>query len=464
MHREVLLSTTERQFITTALREEKRIDGRKPFDFRPIKIQFGDSPGQAMVLLGQTRVYTAVTCQIVEPYPDRANEGLFSFHINFSPMASPSFESSGRPSDFGIELGRVLERGLRQSGALDTEALCIIAREKVWSIRCDVHVLDHYGNLIDCASIATITALLHFRKPDVTIHGSSVTVHGLSEREPVPLSIHHIPVSITFGFFEDGEFILVDPSLKEELVQDGRMTLTVNDYGEICAVQKPGGTPLPVSTVFQTANIAVTKAAEITTKIKHAIKTSNASQHSFSSSFSVPSAHDIPALRKFNIFQEMKTEHLTTEGVSLKDEKESVAVPVDIDESELILTDVALQDEAMKEFEEKAVELALKTTGLEDRQEENSDEVERIKIEDQETEKEEEGEKKDEEEDNDEEPTKKSGKAKNKKKKRKSDGESGLETPKKLKKGSLETTPKTKKHLEGDLSVALKKKVKPKKL
>ncbi len=34
---------------------------------------------------------------------------------------------------------------------------------QVWTIRVDVHILNHAGNLIDCASIASISALAHFR-------------------------------------------------------------------------------------------------------------------------------------------------------------------------------------------------------------------------------------------------------------------------------------------------------------
>ena len=107
-------------------------------------------------------------------------------------MASPSFEV-GRPSPECTEVTRTLERCLKESRAVDTESLCIIAGEKVrkrernlkpncrlslslsfppflsptpvqvWSIRVDLHVLDHCGNITDCAAIAAVTALKHFR-------------------------------------------------------------------------------------------------------------------------------------------------------------------------------------------------------------------------------------------------------------------------------------------------------------
>lgn len=94
---------------------------------------------------------------------------------------------------------RLLDKALRRSNAVDREALCIVAGQKVrrppqklplllcllifaspmpqvWSLRVDVHFLDDEGNMLDCASIAAMTALRHFRKPDVTVVGEEVTI------------------------------------------------------------------------------------------------------------------------------------------------------------------------------------------------------------------------------------------------------------------------------------------------
>lgn len=53
-----------------------------------------------------------VTSQLVQPYRDRPNEGTLSIFTEFSPMADPLFEA-GRPGESAIELGRVIDRGLR---------------------------------------------------------------------------------------------------------------------------------------------------------------------------------------------------------------------------------------------------------------------------------------------------------------------------------------------------------------
>ena len=52
---------------------------------------------------------------------------------------------------------------------------------QVWSIRADLHVLNHDGNLIDACSMAAIAALAHFRRPDVTVSGEDVTIVSTGE-------------------------------------------------------------------------------------------------------------------------------------------------------------------------------------------------------------------------------------------------------------------------------------------
>lgn len=71
-----------------------------------------------------------VTCTVAKPFPDRPTEGFITFNTELSQMAAPSFEP-GRPSELAIEVGRAVERGLRESRAIETEGLCIVAGEKV---------------------------------------------------------------------------------------------------------------------------------------------------------------------------------------------------------------------------------------------------------------------------------------------------------------------------------------------
>ncbi|KAI8925856.1 ribosomal protein S5 domain 2-type protein [Entophlyctis helioformis] len=263
-------STNEREFVTQALSSGLRTDGRTLTAIRPIKVTLGPHLGFAQVQLGKTRVMASVSCDIVRPTAGNPTDGVLSFNTEFSPMASPAFEAD-RTTEDEILISRMLEKSLRRARAVDTEGLCIVAGEKVWSVRVDIRVLDHEGNILDCACIAAMCALLHFKRPDVTVTGEDVTIHTMEEKNPIPLSIHHIPICVTFGFFNSGETIVIDPLLIEEQVQEGDMTVVVNMHRELCTMSKAGGIPIAPDQVIHCANIAAIKATEITDLIKQAI-------------------------------------------------------------------------------------------------------------------------------------------------------------------------------------------------
>jgi len=50
-----LVSLNERKFILDAIAKDKRVDGRAPFDFRPLRIAFGKGPGRVQLSLGNTK-------------------------------------------------------------------------------------------------------------------------------------------------------------------------------------------------------------------------------------------------------------------------------------------------------------------------------------------------------------------------------------------------------------------------
>ncbi|KAL6976639.1 hypothetical protein U1Q18_025426 [Sarracenia purpurea var. burkii] len=233
--------------------------------------------GSAEVQLGQTHVMGFVTSQLVQPYRDRPNEGTMSIYTEFSPMADPLFEA-GRPGESSVELARIIDRGLRDSRAVDMESLCVIARKLVWAIRIDLHILDNWGNLVDAANVAALAALSTFRRPECTLagdDGQEVITHPPEVREPLPLIIHHLPIAVTFGFLGDENIVVVDPTHKEESVMGGRMIATLNTNGDVCAIQKAGGVGVMHSVIMQCLRIASVKAADITSKIKNAVELYN---------------------------------------------------------------------------------------------------------------------------------------------------------------------------------------------
>ncbi|OBS70112.1 hypothetical protein A6R68_01351 [Neotoma lepida] len=223
----------------------QRLDGRQTYDYRNIRISFGTDYGCCIVELGKTRVLGQVSCELVSPKLNRATEGILFFNLELSQMAAPAFEP-GRQSDLLVKLNRLLERCLRNSKCIDTESLCVVAGEKVWQIRVDLHLLNHDGNIIDAASIAAIVALCHFRRPDVSVQGEEVTLQGT--------------------------YLLVDPNEREERVMDGLLVIAMNKHREICTIQSSGGIMLLKDQVLRCSKIAGVKVAEITELIQKALE------------------------------------------------------------------------------------------------------------------------------------------------------------------------------------------------
>lgn len=182
-------------------------------------------------------------------------------------MTSPAFEVN-RPTETEVLISRLLEKTVRRSGALDTESLCLVAGQKCWSIRVDVHVLSHDGNLIDAACFAVVAALRHFRKPDTSIEGGVLTVYTPAEREPVPLSWLHSPFCVTWSFFgEEGDIAVLDATWMEEQVRSGSCTISLNKHGEICQIAKLGGVPVEAVSLLQCTNVALVKAKDMSSKL-----------------------------------------------------------------------------------------------------------------------------------------------------------------------------------------------------
>jgi len=269
----VPVSKGEIEFALQALGAENvRVDGRALAAYRRLGLRFGAAFGEVEVSLGPTRALAVCSGEIITPTPERPNEGRIGFHVEFGPIASPGFDV-GRASSQATAVANFIERLLRGSRAVDAEALCIVGGQKVWSVRVDVRVLDDDGNLCDACSIAALCALLHFRKADVVVTGETVTAYEAEDRVPVPLSVHHLPVPITFALFGHGRkdtdpLWILDPNHLEEVAMAGTLCVAVNQYGELCALNKPGGMPVDFALVEHCTVIAVERAKEIIHRIQ----------------------------------------------------------------------------------------------------------------------------------------------------------------------------------------------------
>jgi len=181
--------------------------------------------------------------------------------------------SAGSTSEEEVTITRMLDKVLRRSDAVDKESLCILAGQRVWHLKLTLHFLADAGNMLDCACLAGIIALKHFRRPEVEVVGEEITIHPPSERAPVPLAIHHTPFCLTFAFFPDITIPpVLDPSHLEQRLSSGLLSAALNAQKELCVFQKLGGVPLSPEDILKIMNVAVVKAKELHEFVENRLK------------------------------------------------------------------------------------------------------------------------------------------------------------------------------------------------
>jgi len=264
------IAMIDRQFIEELLRKGERIDGRALDEYRPIEIDANVVPakaeGSALVRLGDTSVVAGVKVLTGEPYSDSPDEGVTMVAAEMSPIASPLFEL-GPPKEDAIELARVVDRGVRESEMIDSKGLCIQEGKKVYMVFADVYPLEYDGNLIDASSIAVNAALMSTRYPEIKIEDGKEVETG----KILKLPIKNIAVEITAT--KIGGSLIADPVLREEIVQDCRLTMAVDEKEHFTALQKGGGSgPMSLELVDQAMGMALDKAKAIRDLLVEATK------------------------------------------------------------------------------------------------------------------------------------------------------------------------------------------------
>ncbi len=218
------------------LEKGKRFDGRKPEEFREISVETGISKkaeGSARVKIGKTEVIVGVKLDVTEPYPDSPDKGNLMVTSELLPLSSPRFEY-GPPRFPAIELGRLIDRAIRESKFIQLEKLCIKEGEKVWGVFIDIYSINDDGNLIDAAGLGAVIALKAAKLPKYDEKNGKV-VYGESTNKKVPVS-KEIPIIVTTH--KIGKEIIVDPTLEEEDVSDARITIGSSVEGSLFSIQK----------------------------------------------------------------------------------------------------------------------------------------------------------------------------------------------------------------------------------
>jgi len=220
------LPNINKKKIENLLRDGKRLDGRKAFDYRDIEIETGisvNAEGSARVRIGKTEVIVGVKLNTQEPYTDHEDEGTMITGMEFSPICGERYES-GPPKINAIETSRVVDRGIRESGFIDWKKLCIEKGEKVWSINIDIYCINDDGSVLDASSLGAVAALMVSKFPVYDKNEGKIK-YGEFTDEGLPLT-DNVPFSMTF--YKVGDELLLDPNRDEEDVAEARLTLAIS--------------------------------------------------------------------------------------------------------------------------------------------------------------------------------------------------------------------------------------------
>ena len=205
-----------------------RIDGRSQWEGRNLEVEHSVLPraeGSARGRMGDTIVLAGVKFQIMQPYPDRPNQGGLMCSADVRPIAGRNWEA-GPPSPEAIELGRVVDRGIRESGCIDVDSLCIIPGEKAWQVILDLFAVSDDGNLFDAFALAGIAAL----------RNATVPAERFEVGEDYALPVSKTPIMCSYH--KVGGRFVYDACSREELGGDERIHITLGDDDNVHSLQK----------------------------------------------------------------------------------------------------------------------------------------------------------------------------------------------------------------------------------
>jgi len=247
-----ITSDVNAERIKKYLKEGKRFDGRKPEEFRELIIEKDVSKkaeGSVRVKLGKTEVIVGVKLALGEPYADSADQGNLMVTAELLPLSSPRIEL-GKPGFDSIELGRVIDRGIRESKVIDLKGLCLEEGKKVWTVFIDIYSINDDGNLLDAAGIGALAALKVAKIPkydaenDKVLYGEPDKDIPLNKVNPIAITIHKI-----------GKHFVVDPTREEEDVSETRLTIGSSD-GNISSMQKGNSQTMTLDEIMNAVDVA----------------------------------------------------------------------------------------------------------------------------------------------------------------------------------------------------------------
>lgn len=243
-----MLSEAERAYIEAGAAQGIRGDGRGMLDLRPVTLETGVLPtasGSARVRIGGvTDILVGVKAEVVEPSVDAPDEGLMSFSVECSSLASPDFVGRGG-ADLNAELSQLLTRLYVSSATRELRrGLALIPGKKCWMLHVDALVLDSGGNLYGALSLAVRAALRVVLLPRVVIiPGEADDDDEIEVDEEVFEKLSKsddAPVAVTLSAVGGRGIYIADSTSEEETCAKAAITMGVNLSGRACGAVSAG--------------------------------------------------------------------------------------------------------------------------------------------------------------------------------------------------------------------------------
>ena len=219
--------------IVELARQGKRLDGRGLEEARDFTLELGmckNAESSARIRLGETEVIAGIKMGVDKPYPDNPDEGAISCGAELLAIAHSEYEA-GPPSLDEIEVARVVDRGIRESKAIDFKN-CVLLEEKLVGLH-SWSAINSSGNLLDAGSIAG-PLLFNSKNPKLDENNKIIKNEYQGK-----LELKRLPLLTTF--VKIGGQIMVDPTYLEEKASEARFSVATTDDGLMSAMQKGPG-------------------------------------------------------------------------------------------------------------------------------------------------------------------------------------------------------------------------------
>lgn len=266
-----MLSEAEKAYIADGAAQGIRSDGRGMLDLRPVTLETGMLPtasGSARVRIGGvTDILVGVKAEVIEPHVNAPDEGIMSFSVECSSLASPDFVGRGG-ADLNAELSQLLMRLYASSATRELrKGLSLIRGKKCWVLHVDALVLDSGGNLYGALSLAVRAALRVVRLPRVVvIPGEADDDDEIEVDEEVferLIRSEDAPVAVTLSAVGGRGVYIADSTSEEEACAKAAITMGVNLAGRACGAVSAGTGGVDMDTLSSMLKDAIVVGSEI---------------------------------------------------------------------------------------------------------------------------------------------------------------------------------------------------------